>query len=70
MGIYEHLDEILPDDIWLVKQDSSLVNLKSLIDKPTVISFVYYNCPGLCSPLLDGLAEVITRSDLQLGKDY
>lgn len=70
VGIYEHLDEIVPDDIWLVKQDSSIVNLKALIDKPTVISFVYYNCPGLCSPLLDGLAEVISRSDLQLGKDY
>lgn len=70
VGIYEHLDEIVPDDIWLVNQDSSVVNLKSLIDKPTVVSFVYYNCPGLCSPLLDGLAEVISRSDLQLGKDY
>ncbi|MDK2909681.1 MAG: hypothetical protein PWR20_1248 [Bacteroidales bacterium] len=70
VGIYEHLDEILPNDIWLVNQDSTLVNLKSLITKPTVVSFVYYNCPGLCSPLLDGLAEVISRSDLELGKDY
>lgn len=70
VGIFEHLDQYIPDDIILIDQDSNLVNLKSLIDKPTVLSFVYYNCPGLCSPLLDGLAEVIDRSDMVLGKDF
>ncbi len=70
VGIFEHLDQFIPDDIMLVDQDSNIVNLKSLIDKPTVLSFVYYNCPGLCSPLLDGLAEVIDRSDMVLGKDF
>lgn len=70
IGIYEHLDSFIPNDILLINQDSLPVNLKQLIDKPTVISFVYYNCPGLCSPLLGGLAEVIERSDLELGKDY
>ena len=70
IGIFEHLDEYIPEDIILINQDSMPVSLLSLIDKPTVISFVYYNCPGLCSPLLDGIAEVISRSDLVLGKDY
>lgn len=70
IGIYEHLDEFVPDDIFLWDADSNQVNLKSLIDKPTVVSFVYFNCPGLCSPLLDGIAEVIDRSDMQLGKDF
>jgi protein SCO1 len=70
IGIYEHLDSILPDDIVLVDKDSNLVNLKSLIDKPTILTFVYFECPGLCSPLLDGMAEVIDRSDVVLGKDY
>ena len=70
IGLYEKLDSILPDDIILINQDSNKVNLKSLIDKPTFINFVYYNCPGLCSPLLDGVAEVIDRADIELGKDY
>jgi protein SCO1/2 len=70
IGIYEHLDSIIPADIQLVNQDSAIVNLKSLINKPTVISFVYYECPGLCSPLLNGLAEVIDKAQLELGKDY
>lgn len=70
IGLYEKLDSILPNDIILVNQDSNIVNLKSLIDKPTFINFVYYNCQGLCSPLLDGIAEVIDRADIELGKDY
>jgi protein SCO1/2 len=70
IGIYEHLDEYVPDDVFLYDKDSNRVNVRSLIDKTTIFSFVYFNCPGLCSPLLDGLAEVIGRSDLELGKDY
>ncbi len=70
VGIYEHLDEYIRDDIQLLDKDSTLVNLKSLIDKPTVFAFIYYNCPGLCSPLLGGLAEVIDRTEMELGKDY
>jgi len=70
IGIYEKLDSILPDDIILLDKDSNLVNLKSIIDKPTILSFVYFECPGLCSPLLNGVAEVIDRADLVLGIDY
>jgi len=70
IGIYERLDSVLPDNIQLINQDSMPVNLKSLINKPTVISFVYYECPGLCSPLLNGLAEVIDKAQLELGKEY
>jgi len=70
VGVFEHLDQYIPDSIMLYNQDSVLVDVKSLIDKPTVFSFVYYNCPGICGPLLTGLSEVIERSELVLGKDY
>jgi protein SCO1/2 len=70
IGIYEKLDSILPDDVFLTDKDSNQVNLKSIIDKPTILSFVYFECPGLCTPLLDGISEVIDRSDVVLGKDY
>ncbi|MCF8229903.1 MAG: hypothetical protein K9J24_13225, partial [Bacteroidales bacterium] len=29
-----------------------------------------YECPGNCSPLLEGVAEVVSRTDMELGKDY
>jgi protein SCO1/2 len=71
VGVYEHLDTIVSSDITLTNiADSSQVNLKSLIDKPTVFCFIYYNCPGLCSPLLGGVTEVIDKTDLVLGEDY
>ncbi len=31
---------------------------------------VYFECPGICTPLLNGLADVMKKSDLELGKDY
>lgn len=70
VGITEHLDEYLPSDIMLTDHNGKLVNLKELINKPTVLCFVYYRCPGICSPLMNGLAEVIGSSGLVLGKDY
>lgn len=70
IGIYEHLDTIISNNIYLVNEDSVQVQLTSLIDKPTVFCFIYFNCPGLCSPLLGGVADVINRVDLKLGEDY
>ncbi len=70
VGITEHLDEYVPSDIMLTDQNGNLVNLKQLINKPTVLCFVYYRCPGICSPLMNGLAEVISGTGMVLGKDY
>jgi protein SCO1 len=71
IGIVEHLDEFLPSDLVFTNQDNKQVNLKDIINKPTVISFVYFRCPGICSPLMNGLAEVMDKTpDMVLGKDY
>jgi protein SCO1 len=70
VGITEHLDQFLPSGIMLTNESGQLVDIRSLVDKPTVIAFVYYNCPGICTPLMDGIAEVIGRVDMELGKDY
>jgi protein SCO1 len=70
IGIVEHLNEYIPDNIELTDEHGKLVNLKSLINKPTIITFVYFECPMLCTPLMNGLAEVIDKTDLKPGKDY
>ncbi len=70
IGIEEHLDEYIPADIMLSDEDDTLVSLGDLIDKPTIINLVYYRCPGICSPLMEGLADVMGKVDLELGKDY
>jgi protein SCO1 len=70
IGIIEHLDKIVPDNILLVNEKGDTVNLKKIIDKPTVLCFVYFECPMLCSPLMNGLAEVIDKTNMKIGKDY
>ena len=70
LGIYEHLNSHLQGDITLINEDSVEVEIGQIIDKPTVFVPVYYECPGLCSPLLEGVAEVIDRAKLEIGKDY
>lgn len=70
LGIFEMLNDTIPADLTFVNEDGVEVNLLSLIDKPTILSLVYFNCPGICSPLLDGVAEVISKTDIVLGKDY
>jgi protein SCO1 len=70
LGLYEHLDQYLPDDLVFVTDNYDTVNLLKQINKPTLIVPVYYECPGLCSPLLEGVADVISKATLVLGKDY
>ncbi len=70
IGIIEHLNEFVPDGIRLINEKSDTVDLKKIIDKPTVLCFVYFRCPMLCSPLMDGIADVIDKTDMVIGKDY
>jgi len=70
LGIYEHLDDYISDDLVFTDELYNKVNLKESIDKPTVLALVYYECPGICSPLLNGLAEAMDKADIDLGKDY
>lgn len=70
IGVVEHLDDFLPDSISLISENGEQVWLNDLIDKPTVLNFVYYRCPGICSPLMEAIAGVIDKSDLIIGKDY
>jgi protein SCO1/2 len=70
IGVEEHLDEYLPMDIMLIDENEDITYLEDLIDKPTIINLVYYRCPGICSPLMEGLADVMGKVDLELGEDY
>ncbi|MFZ4581041.1 MAG: SCO family protein [Paludibacter sp.] len=68
--VIEHLGDTLPMGLQFINEKGDSVTLKQLINKPTILSFVYFDCPGLCSPLLEGVGNVIKKSDMVLGKDY
>ena len=70
IGIVERLDEYLPDDIYIINTEGERVNMMSLIDKPTAIAIVYYRCPGICSPFMNSVAEVVQTSRMVIGEEY
>ncbi|HBH50140.1 MAG TPA: SCO family protein [Bacteroidales bacterium] len=70
VGIVEKLGDTLPLDLTFFNEQNDTVSLRELIDKPTILSFVYFDCPGLCSPLLSGVSEAVNNVDMELGKDY
>ena len=70
VGIVEHLDTIIPAGITFNNEAGQPVQLKSLINKPTILSLVYYDCPGICPALQAGVSDVVEKMGLELGKDY
>jgi protein SCO1 len=70
IGIFERLDDQVPTDIILIDEDGQEVVLGDILDKPTALALVYYRCPGICSPFMEAMAEVVTRSDMVIGTDY
>ena len=70
VGWVDHLGDTIPLDLQFLNEQNDTVTLRQLIDKPTIINFVYFNCPGLCSPLLEGISKAIEKTDMDFGKDY
>lgn len=71
VGVEEKLGEYIPKDLEFTKSNGEEVKLIDLLNgKPAVISMVYFKCPGICSPLLEGFAEVIESTDMIPGDDY
>jgi len=56
--------------IKLINENGDTVVLKDILNKPTILNLVYYECPGTCSPLMWGVAKFIDEVDLKLGSDY
>ncbi|MBF8294684.1 MAG: hypothetical protein HW389_1229 [Bacteroidetes bacterium] len=70
LGIEEKLGQTIPLDAEFYDEQGHLVSLKDLVNKPTIFTFVYFRCPGICTPLLNELARIVDKTDLVLGKDY
>lgn len=70
VGVDEHLGRMLPLDLTLIDEDGRPVALREIVDRPTILTLVYYRCPGICSPLLSGLVDTLDRLDLEPGVDY
>jgi len=70
IGFDEKLGQNIPLDLKFIDETGETVTLKQLIDKPVILTIVYYECPGLCSPLLNSVSKIVDQMDLVPGKDY
>ena len=70
VGIVEKLGQTVPLDLDFYDESGKLISLKNIVTKPTIITFVYFKCPGICTPLLTELSKIVEKMDLELGKDY
>ena len=64
----EHLGEYVPGDITLRDENGQPVLLSEFVDRPTIVSMVYFECPGICTPLLNEVADILGKSNLDPNK--
>lgn len=69
--IEEHLGNKIPLDLNFNDAYGNKVSLKDLCaGKATVIDFAYYECPGICNPIMQEVAQIVGQMDIVPGKDY
>jgi protein SCO1/2 len=64
----EMLGEYVPADITLIDEEGQPVDFGEFVDKPTILMMVYYTCPGICTPLLTEVADILGKSNLHPDK--
>ena len=70
IGVDEQLGKHIPLNITFKDETGNDVILKNLFTRPTVFAFVYYRCPGICTPLMTSVTDVVNKSDLKPAQDY
>ncbi|MFC2085456.1 SCO family protein, partial [Bacteroidota bacterium] len=60
----------IPLELEFFTSEKDTIKLEELVNVPVLLALVYYECPGICSPLLSELGWVSNRVDLQAGSDF
>lgn len=72
VGVEENLGEQIPLDIQLVDHNGDSVFIGDYFDdgKPVLLNLVYYDCPMLCSLVLQGMLTSMRQIDWKPGDEY
>ena len=70
VGIDEKLGDYIPLDTEFYTSEGDTVKLNEVVDKPFLLMLVYYECPGICSPMLTELAWVVDKVQLEPLEDF
>lgn len=70
-GFDQNLNAQVPLDQMFHDESGHSVKLSDFVhDKPVILCFAYYECPMLCTLVLNGIAETCKQMKLEMGKDY
>jgi protein SCO1/2 len=70
VGINEKLGAQISLDTVLKDEDGNDITLRQLIGKPTILTLNYFRCSGICTPLLNALADALNEMNLAPVKDF
>jgi len=72
VGIEQHLNAEVPGDLEFSDELGNTVKLGDYFGhgRPVILNLGYYQCPMLCSELLEGLVGSMKALTLQLGQDF
>jgi protein SCO1 len=71
VGIDQNLNAQIPLELRFKDENGQSVRLGQYFrEKPVVLALVYYECPGLCDLILNGLTHAMEQVSLNVGSDY
>jgi len=71
VGFKQRLDDTLPLDATFTDDNGRAVTLGQLFgSRPVILAFVYYQCPMLCTQVMNGLASALKVMPFTAGTDY
>jgi len=71
IGFDQNLDRPLPLDAQFRDEQGETVRLGQYFgSRPVVLAFVYYDCPMLCTLVLNALSSTLNVLSLEAGKDF
>jgi protein SCO1 len=72
VGIDQKLNAQVPLELSFVDEQGRSIQLKDYFNqgKPVLLSLAYFNCPMLCTQVLNGLLNSLKLQTLDVGKDF
>ena len=72
VGIEQRLNQQIPLDAAFIDENGQAVQLKQYFgSKPVIVALVYYQCPMLCSQVMNGLAGALNGiKRFNVGRDF
>ncbi len=71
VGVDQNIGKSIPLDLTFFDEEGRKVQLKEYFtSQPVIVTPVYFECPMLCTQVLNGLVKTLKVTPLEVGKDF